>query len=260
MSLIAFRVQIERHFMITSFFAGFSYVFKGFSLITKKGVRSYVLIPLLINIAVFSVAIYIGFSQFSGWLEHLLASISWLPDWLEVAIQWLMMPLFSLLILVAVYYSFTIVANLIAAPFNSQLALRAEGQLLGKDVVAIEDQSTMMVLTKRTVASELKKMSHMIKWLIVLLILTVIPVVNIIAPFAWLIYSAWMLAIEYADYPMGNHNLMFKEGVQHLKRQRFASLGMGAGLMLIAAIPVVNFLAMPVGVAAGTTLWVKRLS
>lgn len=246
--------------MINSFFAGFTYVLKGFSLISKQGVRRFVLIPLLINIVVFSGAIYIGFTQFSGWLDHLLGSIAWLPDWLETGIVWVMTPLFSVLILIAVYYSFTIVANLIAAPFNAQLALRIEGKLLGKSVAAIEDNSSMMALTKRTLASEAKKMGHMLKWLIALLILTVIPVVNIVAPFAWLIYSAWMLSLEYADYPMGNHNLMFKEELQRLKRHRSASLGLGAGLMLITAIPVINFFAMPVGVAAGTTLWVRRLS
>lgn len=246
--------------MLTGFFAGFSYIFKGFSLISEKGVRSYVVIPLLINIVIFCLAIYYGLTQFSGWLDSLLSPISWLPGWLEVGVQWVMAPLFTLLIFVVVYYSFTIIANFIAAPFNAQLALRVEAKLRGQSVEAIEDNSDFMALTRRTLESEVKKMIHMIKWLIVLLILTFIPVVNLVAPFVWLLYSAWMLALEYADYPMSNHNMLFKEEINLLKRHRTASLGLGAGIMLLTAIPVVNFFAMPVGVAAGTTLWVRRLS
>lgn len=69
-----------------------------------------------------------------------------------------------------------------------------------------------------------------------------------------------MLAIEYADYPMGNHELYFKEELQTLKQHPTQALGFGWLLSLITAIPILNFLAMPVGVAGGTALWVDELS
>ncbi|MEZ5582290.1 MAG: hypothetical protein R3F37_05475 [Candidatus Competibacteraceae bacterium] len=46
-----------------------------------------------------------------------------------------------------------------------------------------------------------------------LLVLFVIPGVNVIAPLLWLVFGAWMLALQYADYPMGNHGLRFRSNV-----------------------------------------------
>src|SRR5690554_5697948 len=63
---------------------GGSYVARGFELAFKKGVRRYVLIPLTINIALFSLAIYATFHYVTIWVADLMA---WLPSylyWLEV--------------------------------------------------------------------------------------------------------------------------------------------------------------------------------
>ena len=243
--------------MIRNFIKGFSYIFSGFSLIKKKGIRRFALVPILVNIVVFSVAIKVGLQQFTLLMDRFLSGIRWLPDWLATGVEWVLYPLFAVLIIIAVYYSFTMVANLIAAPFNAILAQKVEAKLLGREV-EFEDASVISVIG-RTLESEVKKMAHMLKWLILLLILTVLPGVNFIAPFAWMIYGAWMLSLEYADYPMGNHELYFKDELIRLKKNKFKSLGFGSGIMLITAIPVVNFFAMPVSVAAGTAYWVDRL-
>jgi len=240
-----------------NFILGFSYIFSGISLISKKGIRRFVLIPLLINSIAFFMAIKVLTQQFSTLMAYFLGGISWLPDWLETGLEWLLYPLFAILIVIVVYYSFTMVANLIAAPFNAILAQKVEAKLLGKDIT-VHDVPVLQVI-KRTLSSEVRKMAYMLKWFIVLLVLTFIPVVNGIAPFAWMVYGAWMLALEYTDYPMGNHELYFKEELSRLKQNKFKSLGFGSAVMLMTTIPIINFFAMPVGVAAGTVYWVKRL-
>ena len=100
----------------------------------------------------------------------------------------------------------------------------------------------------------------MLKWMPVLLLITVIPGVNLIAPFAWLVYGAWMYALQYTDFPMGNHEMFIKEELVVLRKHRGHALGFGAATSLITIIPVVNFVAIPVAVAGATAMWVKRLS
>ncbi|MBP2261259.1 uncharacterized protein involved in cysteine biosynthesis [Pseudomonas sp. BP8] len=41
-----------------------------------------------------------------------------------------------------------------------------------------------------------------------LLILSFIPVVNVIAAPLWLIFGVWMMAIQYIDYPARPSNLL----------------------------------------------------
>ncbi len=244
---------------MADFIRGFLSLFQGFALLRHKGIRPFVVVPFLINVVIFSLAVWILYEQFEMLMGHFTFV---LPGWLSWLswLTYLFTFLFTGLVLIAVYYSFTIIANLVAAPFNSLLAERIEQKLEGLPVPEFQGFKSIPSLVGRTVASEMKKIAYMLKWLVLLLIITFIPGLNIIAPFAWALYGAWMLAIQYFDYPMGNHELFFKEELVVIKSHRMLALGMGAGLALMMMIPVLNFFTMPVGVAASTVLWVRQVS
>ena len=95
--------------------------------------------------------------------------------------------------------------------------------------------------------------------MIPLLILSIIPLFNLISPVAWFAFGAWMLALEYVDYPMGNHNYRFRQIKRFMHSKRSLAVGFGGGVTLMTAIPIVNLFAMPVAVAAATSLWVEEL-
>ena len=238
---------------MTGLFKGMGYVFKGFALITQKGIRPFVAMPLLINSLIFSGGIWLASSQVDRWMEHLLPTrLSWL--------EWLLWPVFIVVIFFAVFYTFTMIANIISAPFNSLLAEQIEKRLNGLPVADFQGFKSIPSLMTRTFRSEASKLWYMAKWGILLILITIIPGVNVISPLAWTIFGAWMLAIEYADYPMGNHELFFNDELQTLKKHSAHALGFGWILSLMTAIPFLNIFAMPVGVAGGTALWVDELS
>lgn len=239
--------------MLTEPFKGLGYLFKGLGLLTHKGIRPFVVVPVLINTILFSLGIWLGMNQFEKWMNHLLPS--WL-SWLE----WLLWPIFAIIIFFGVFYTFTLLANLIAAPFNAIMAERVENKLKGLPIPEFQGYKSLPSIIGRTFKSELSKLFYMFKWLIALLIITLIPGLNVISPIAWALFGAWMLAIEYTDYPMGNHELYFKEELKALKKHRFTAFGFGGGLAVMTAIPVVNFFAMPAGVAGATAFWVDKIS
>ena len=242
--------------MFKNFIAGAGYLFQGISLLSKKEIRPFVVIPLLINIVVFSLAIKIAKAQFD---ELIVQFLGWLPSWLSW-LQWLLYPFFVVLIFIAIYYVFTMIANLIASPFNSLLAEKVELHLKGLPIPEFKGYKAMMQMLGKTAVSEFHKIFYMLKWLPVLIIISLIPGLNIIAPFAWALYGAWMLALQYTDYPMGNHELFIKEELKLLRKHRARSLGFGGAVTLMTTIPVLNFFAMPAAVAGGTVFWVKSLS
>ena len=90
---------------------------EGAALVWQPGFRGYVLIPLIINMVVFAVLIGGSIGLVSGWID---AAVAWLPEWLTwlAAVLWV---LFALLFMVVVFYGFTMIANIIAAPFNALL-------------------------------------------------------------------------------------------------------------------------------------------
>ena len=236
--------------------AGFRHALSGLTLIFKPRLRRFVMVPLLVNILVFSLLIWGGTELFSHWMARLLPADSWLSY-----LEWLLWPLFALTAVLVVFYTFTVIANLIAAPFNGLLAEQVEMYLTGKKVS--EDEEGWEKMIKNILPSlygELKKILYFLLRAIPLLILFLIPGLNVIAPFLWLAFSAWYLSLEYGDYPMGNHGIMFQEQHDRLKRIRFKAMGFGAGVLLMMAIPGINFLAMPAGVAGATALWTRELA
>lgn len=229
-------------------FTGINQLLQGLQMLTRPGLRRYLLAPVAINIVVFVIIGWIGFSQFDSLLNTFLPESSWLSF-----LRWLLWPLFALSILLITFYTFTAVANLIAAPFNSLLSAKVEEMLTGRKPP--EHRETIAQLILPTIQSELRKLGYFLLRAIPLLLLFVIPGINLLAPFLWLLFSAWFLAIEYADYPLGNHGLDFRSQHDRLKQTRLAALGFGGGVTLLMMIPILNFAAMPAAVVGATRLW-----
>jgi CysZ protein len=241
--------------MISNPFAGVAYFFQGLGLIFRPGIRPYVIIPLVINTLLFGGLIWFGATQFEALLDWLMPE---LPNWLQW-LEWLFWILFAASVLLIMFFAFTLLANVVAGPFNGLLAEAVERQLTGKAPGGDGGWKKMLQEFLPTLLDEVRKLVYFIAWSIPFLVLFLIPVINVAAPFLWLIFSAWMLALEYADYPMGNHGLRAQEQKQRLGQKRFLSLGFGGTVTLATMIPIFNFLVMPAAVAGATVLWVRQL-
>jgi len=235
-------------------FSGIGYFFQGLRLIVQPGLRRYVAIPLLINFTLFAGLIWFGSSQFEVFLQWLMPE---LPDWLQW-LEWLMWAVFGLAALLILFYVFSLLANVVASPFNGLLAEAVERHLTGEAQDGDGGWKKMLSELVPTIIDELRKLLYLIAWSVPFLLLFLIPVINLVAPFIWLAFSAWMLTVEYADYPMGNHGLRADEQKRRLGEKRLMSLGFGSMVTVATMIPVVNFLVMPAAVAGATAMWVER--
>jgi CysZ protein len=234
---------------------GADYLFQGFSMLPEPGIRRFVLIPLLVNIFMFSGAIWLLINEFDGWVNYWLNK---LPQWLSF-LDWILWPLFAVLVLVTVYYGFSIIANLIAAPFNGFLSEKVEKMRSGA-VMEDEGWKGMLAMIPRSLQRELAKIAYYLPRLFLLLIFSFIPIVNVIAPFLWFLFGAWMMAIQYCDYPMDNNKVSFRQMKQLLAKRRLTSLGFGALVQVGMLIPVVNLVVMPAAVIGATLYWTEEHS
>lgn len=230
---------------------GALYFLRGFGLIFRPGIRGYVVVPLIINVTVFTALIYFGADQLQGFLDGML------PEWLDW-LKWLLLPLFLIAALLIAFFTFNMIANLIAAPFNGLLAEAVERELTGRRP---EDGGIKKLLKEigRSFGSEARKLVYVAVRAVPILVLMLIPGVNVIASVLWIAFSAWMLAVTYADFPMGNHGIAFPEQREVLKRRRWLGLGFGGSVMLALAVPVLNFLVIPCAVAGATAMWTEQL-
>ena len=66
-----------------------------------------------------------------------------------------------------------------------------------------------------------------------------------VAGLLWLAFGAWMMALEYADCPLGNHGIVFSQSRRLIGQRRMVALGFGGTVMVFTTIPILNLLAMP---------------
>lgn len=237
---------------------GISYLFKALPLLTRPGIKSYVIIPLFINIFFFSIGIYFGFAYFGEFMDWALdTSDMW--SWVAAIVNFikpLLYFIFGLTLLVLIFYTFSIMANIIAAPFNSLLAEATEKHLSGK---GMDDASSFKQIMKDllpTIMMEIRKLIYMILWSIPFLIMLFF--IPIIGPIIWFLFTAWMMSLQYMDYPMANHRLTFRQQRALQGKNRLFSLGFGGVTMGASMIPFVNFIIMPTAVIAATIIWVEQ--
>lgn len=238
--------------MLSEFMAGARCMFRGFGFLPLPGIRRYVLIPLFINTVLFAGALVWSARRFAHWLDSLSAH---LPHWLAW-LTLLLWPVFAASVALILFYSFTLVANLLGAPFNSFLSARVETRLTGRTPDSGRSLWQEIVTTLR---DEVRRLIYIL-WRtlligILVLLLLFVPVANIAVPVLWFLFTAWMLAAQYSDYPLANRGVEFSVQRDMLNRQRARLLGFGSAATLCTLIPVVNFVVMPAAVAGATLLW-----
>lgn len=245
--------------MISNTVQGIGYFFRGLGLLGKPGIRLYVLIPLLINILLFGGAIYFGYSEFIGFVnDYLPAENGWF-GWL----RWIIIPIFFIAALIIVFFTFGMIANLIGSPFNSLLAAAVEKHLTGSLPESNSDWKAIVKSFIPIMLAELKKTAYyiliMIPFILLFVIAFFIPLLNVLASIAWVLMIAWVMSVQYIDYPMSNRNISFSELRRRLKQRRFMAFGFGGSVMFAMSIPVLNFLVMPTAVAGATAMAVEKL-
>ena len=219
---------------------------QGVKLLNHPQLRKYLIIPLFINVVLYTCAFILGYHSVSALIHQ------FIPDWLSW-LNWILWPLFFISFLIIGFFTFTLVANLIAAPYYSQLSAKALQIVLDHEVPIIEQP------WNKVFVGELNRIGYLVVRTIPLLLLFLIPVVNLIAPVLWAIFAAWGFAMEYMAYPMENRGLAFPDQKQFLQQSRWGALSFGGVAGLALTLPLVNLV---VGQAAviGATIYVHRLS
>lgn len=231
-----------------------NYLAAGFKLIFKPGIRLYAFIPFLINTAIFICLFFVAksyFGKFNDWAIH------FLPNWLSWLSTILWFIFFIGFIFVAIY-TFNFIANIIAAPFNSILSEKVELYLTGKTA---NSQGYLGIIkdVPRVILRQVAILGHFLPRALVLLVMFLIPVLQLAAPFLWFLFQAWIMALQYLDYPTDNHKIPFKAVVEKASDKRLLSLSFGGSVFICSMIPFVNFLVLPAACAGATKLWVDKL-
>lgn len=244
--------------MIKDSFQGAKYFLRGFSLIRKPGIRRFVIIPFILNLLVFALLINYSYQQFGDLLSWLIPSEdSWL-NWL----RWILIPIFFSVVAVVMFFLFTVVASIVSAPFAAPLATAVEFYITGNEDSPPFNWQEFSASIIPSIVSELKKVLYYIvitlPFIVLFIVAFFIPLLNVIASIAWLLVTAWILSVQYADYAFDNHGIAFTELRQRFGKRRFMAFGFGGSAMIMMSIPIINFILIPVAIAGATAMSFKE--
>ena len=233
-------------------FMSVCYILDGLKLICKPGIRQFVVMPLLINIIIFS-----GLLALSGHYFHAfdLWFAAHLPAWLHwfASALWIV---FFLVFFTFFIYTFTLLSNLVAAPFNSLLAEKVERYLTGKT----PDPRRAVDLLRDLLPIVLRQLRITGYYLIragLIGVLFFIPLFQPVAAGLWFVFNAWFMALQYLDYPADNQRVSLPALRTAMKQRLGTSFGLGFGIAVFAMVPGLNFVVMPAAIAGATKAWIE---
>lgn len=233
---------------------GFHYFIYGWRLMLQRRLMPFVPIPVAINAVLMIALLWFFISHIAGWADWI---VSFMPSWLD----WLTMilvPLAVLSLIMLFYFTFTTITNFIAAPFNALLAEKVELQLTGEQLNNMT-VAEMLKDVPRMLKREWQKMAYSIPRFIALFLLSFVPVVGqTVVPVLTFVFGAWLLAIQYCDYPFDNHKISFKRMRNALGQRKILNFTFGTFVSIFTALPFVNLVVMPVAVCGATAMWVEE--
>ncbi|MDW5375879.1 sulfate transporter CysZ [Halomonas sp. HP20-15] len=226
---------------------------QGTRLVLSPGLRRYVFLPIVANLALYVGTIVYLLNNFGGWLDYWMLKV---PDWLDW-LEWLIWPLLVISLVVVVFFTFTLVSNLIAAPFYGFLAEKVETRLSGRPPA---DERSLMRGGIDALGRELVKLGYILPRMALLFLIGFVPGLNLAMPFLWAAFSAWMMAITYLDYPMDNNRVAFADMRRRLRARWWPTLTFGGWVLAATWLPLINLVLLPGAVAGAVLMWQQHYS
>jgi len=256
--------------------AGFTYPFRAFTLIwqTPK-LWSYVLVPVGLNFII-GIGLYLSllFPSLAG-IDILVADLSVrfnaiiasFPAWLSflgvltVAFGWLLRVLLVSGLLLIIGFLLVQFGVILGSPWYGQLSEQLEllrnGQLPAEAPMNLRSSFRDI---QRAIAFELRKLQILLSIGIPLLLLNFIPGVgSILSSLGGVALGATIVCLDFLDAPLERRRRPFQEKLEIIWASLPASGSFGVVCLGLVSIPLLNLLAIPLCVTAGTLFFCDRI-
>lgn len=248
--------EVRRSGAWGEFYRGLSYIPRaGHFLRQHLGLLKYVAIPFLINVLTFALAVFLGMRFFARIVDRLPQG----DAWYFLLIYGLLWVLAILMVAVLVFFTFTVMGNLIAAPFNGLLSERVEILLTGSLPDVPFTLKSVLRDTGRSILVEAKKMLIFVLCMVLLLLFNLLPLVGtFLYAVSTLALTLFFLAWEYLSFVHERKQMDFSRQWRYLMDRKILLLGFATGVLALLAIPFLQLLCIPFAVIAATLLWCEE--
>ncbi len=237
---------------------------RGFALLRKEpSLWPWASLPFLVSLAAFALAIFAfvaNLDAIAGPLERALdpgePSEWWGWAWagplllLAVLVRWLLLAALG----VAIYFLFTVLGGIVAAPFLDVLSERVEEIVAGERREQRRGLANALSSAARSIVEEGKRSCFFVSVQLAILLFGLIPGMQPIAVVASLVFTALFLPLDYTAYALDRRRVPFRARRRWILSHRAEMLGFGGFGLALFFVPGLSFLCLPWLVTSGTLL------
>lgn len=244
-------------FDVKGFLRGFTLPFRGARfLIANKGLKRYAILPLILNVFLYGLAILVFFHFLWNWDIYLVAWDFWGPvgRWISAVVNWmgwLIKAVVAALSLGAAFFTFTGVGMALASPLNDILSEKTEMAYIGGyNKMTLPFRFTFKA-GLLSAGDSFRNLAKQFFCTLIALPFLLVPVVGFVPMF---LVGAYFAGFGFLDAAMARNFLRPKHKKLLADSAFWEIVGMGSAMQACFAIPFLGMLLMPVGVVAGTLL------
>lgn len=244
--------------MFKDFISSIQTYLQAIKLISKLKLWKYFLIPAGIGLLLGLLFISAAYS-FSDNLGSFLAKY-WKWDFAKGFVTGLSSWIagFVILILGIILYKHVLMA--LSAPFMTPVSEKVEEHLTGKPIKKTESKSEFVQQLARSIRLNARNLIKELLITIPLMILSLIPLVGIVAIILIFYYQSYYTGFGNMDYTLERH-LDYTKSKQFVKKNKGLAIGNGTVFTLMLFIPFIGImLTLPISTVAATIDTVERLN
>ncbi len=219
---------------------------------SRPSVWPFCIAPLLINIVIAVVV----WNYSDQWTSQISDTYEQATAWWARALHWGAAALAFLLRIAITAVALVVVGNLASIPFNDALSERVDRIVTGWKSdepfeLWSEIRRQLLIL-----AQEVMRMGIYFTLMAALFMFSLFgALAPIVLPIQWGLTMGY-LALDHLSYPLERRGgVLLRHKVAFLRDNLAPCMGFGLVMLLIALIPLVNFLFLPLGVVGGTLLF-----
>lgn len=239
--------------MVQNIFKGIKAYASALGLISTLGLWKYFAVPVLIS---FITAGLIGLSAWS-WSDNIANTIDllWIWEWGADWFHGFAEILGGILIIILGLIVYKHIVMALSAPFMSPVSTAIEHHFLGEKHIHRNTSNTSQLW--RGIRVNVRNLAMEIFITIPLLILSLIPVLNIVTTVLLFLVQAYYAGFGNMDYTLERH-YGYKESVGFVKRHKGVAIGNGIIFTIMLFIPVIGVLmVLPLSVTAASSQTIR---
>jgi CysZ protein len=195
--------------------------------------------------------------QLPNWQIQLPNWVSYIPGWLAIFFIGLLRLLLTIILLLVTGFIFLQFGVLLGAPWYGKLSEELERKQTGQ-LTIIEVGITGDI--GRAILYELKKLGIAIATGLPLLLLGLLPGAGtLVTTIGGIAVTATIVCLDFFDSPLERRRLRFRQKLGVIWRSLPASATFGLVCLALISVPLINLVAIPVCVAAGTLFVCDRV-